>query len=282
MPTDKINKNGSNTKSYITRLTEQVTAGVWESDGPKITGPHRIFWGHDIFSVSGDNPFSLLIQEYGIGRGVLQAIRHLVADTCSHQGLVLPFSSYFDYVDTSVDGSGDVVESVKNRLLDFCQQYSKDALGKKQRGFDNEVFNHIFSIHMQDVLSTGLVAACIATYSAGRQITDEIRKVQMRVIGYMGVAYGSAIIGAITHNGIPFINYPAFIALTKNVIQMLHISSIELNEIITETERLISEGKSLASAERRLNKELISDVHGELLCETTNVGRDSLIDFLGR
>lgn len=274
---DKVPTNSNNVKSYVSRGAKQISEGVWSSDATG-AGPHRIFWGHDIFSIHGDNPFSLLIQEYGIGRGVLQAIRHLVADTCSHQGLPLPFSSYFDYIDISADSTGN---TTKNRLLDFCQQYSKEVFGKKQRGFDNEVFNHIFSIHMQDILSTGLVAAGIAAYCSNRKIANATRKIQMRVIGYMGTAYGSAIIGAATHGGIPFINYPAFLALAKNVVQMIYISNRESNQLMTITEQLICEDEFIGQRERALNRTLISDLYGTLACEHSNASRNMLIDFLG-
>lgn len=279
VPTDKVNKAGKNLKSYVSRYAEQVSAGVWSSEGAKIAGPHRVFWGHDIFSIKGDNPFVLLIQEYGLGKGVIQAIRHLVADTCSHQGLVIPGSSFFDYIDTSVDGAGNVTKKARNGLLDFCQQYSSEALGQKQAGFDNEVFNHLFSIHMQDVLSSGLVAAAISVYCKARRITDETRKVQMRVIGYMGVAFGSAIIGAAKY-GIPYINWPAFFALAKNTMQMIHISNKEVRAIMVETERLLTEGQTLRIKEQNLHNELVNDLYGTLTSKKTNAGRSSLIDFL--
>lgn len=276
-PTTEVNKSGKPLKSYITRKAQEV-GGVWDSGGITPSGPHRIFWGHDIFSISDDNPFSLCIKEYGIGRGILQAIRHLVADTCSHQGLPLPFSSYFDYVP---DASGEPTEKVRNHLLDFCQEYSKEVLGKKWPGANNEVFNHLFSIHVQDALSSGLVAAGIAVYCKGRKIDDKIRCVQMRVIGYMGTAYGSAIIGAFTHGGIPYINWPAFVALAKNIIQMVHISNKEVDVIIAETERLISERECLEQKERGVNQSLISGLYGTLISENSHDGRRQLIDYFG-
>ncbi len=274
VPTDQLTKTGENVKSYVSRYAEQVDKGVWTSDGIKISGPHRIFWGHDIFSIKGDNPFALLIQEYGVGKGILQTVRHLVADTCSKQGLVIPGSSFFDYIEVSSDGA----EKAKNKLLDFCQQYSSEALGRKQGGLDNEVFNHLFSIHMQDALSSGLVAAAITAYSAGRKITDETRKVQMRVIGYMGAAFGSAILGTAT-GGIPYINWPAFFALAKNTMQMIHITNKEVQTIMIETERLLDEGQGLRIKEQALHNELVEDFHSVLVGKNINDGRDSLIRF---
>jgi hypothetical protein len=276
--TTQLNKNGQPLKSYITRQAEEMK-GVWDSKDAHITGPHRIFWGHDIFSISGDNPFSLCIKEYGIGRGILQAVRHLIADTCSHQGLPLPFSSRFDYVVIENDAKGNDVRKVKNHLLDFGQDYSSEVLGKKQAGFNNEVFNHLFSIHMQDILSCGLVAAGIAAYCKGRKIEDQIRCAQMRVIGYMCTAYGSAIIGAVTHNGIPFINWPAFVALAKNVIQMVWISNKEVSAIIAETERLISKREELELQEQCVNQEVLANLYGTLASGNAYEGRNQLISY---
>ncbi len=278
VPTDRIGKSGNNLKSYVSRYAK-YSDGVWSSD-IKGAGPHRLFWGHDIFSIKGDNPFALLIQEYGVGKGIIQAIRHLVADTCSHQGLVLPGSSFFDYIEVTTDGSGETVKRARNKLLDFCQQYSSEALGKKQGGLDNEIFNHLFSVHMQDILSSGLVAAAIAAYCKGRKITDETRKVQMRVIGYMGVTFGSAIIGAAKY-GIPYINWPAFFALAKNTMQMIHITNKEVQAIMVKTEHLITERKALELREHNLHNELVADLHGTLVGKNINAGRNSLIDFLG-
>lgn len=279
-PTTTLNKNGKPIKDYITRAAEQVD-GVWNKNNVTPSGPHRIFWGHDIFSLKGDNPFSLCVKEYGVGRGVLQAIRHLIADICSRQGVPVPGSSYFDYIEVSQDALGNQKSNMKNKLLDFCQQYSKEVLDRKQGGFNNEIFNHMFSIHIQDVLSTGLVMAGLVAYCKGRRIEDESRKVQMRVIGYMSTAFGSALIGAATHNGIPYINWPAFFAIAKNVIQMIHITSKEIKEIIAETERLIVERAVLESKERNVRGELMSDLYGALSSETINAGRDDLINYLG-
>ena len=207
VPTDQLNRKGRPISAFVTRAARE-SGGVWSTGSVGLSGPHRIFWGHDLFSVRGDNPFSLCIREYGALRGILQAVRHLVADTCSHQGLPLPFSSCFDYIEVAGDASGEAVEKMRSHLLDFCQRYSQECLGKRQAPFNNEVFNHLFSVHLQDALSTGLVAAGTAAYCGARNITDETRRVQMRVIGYMAAAFGSALLGAAAHGGVPSINAP--------------------------------------------------------------------------
>ena len=53
---------------------------------------HRLYGGHDPFSIGhGDNPFILLVKQYGIPKGILQAVMHLVADTFSKQGNITIF-----------------------------------------------------------------------------------------------------------------------------------------------------------------------------------------------
>ena len=133
---------------------------------------------------------------------------------------------------------------------------------------------------MQDILSSGLVAASVTVYSKGRKITDETRKVQMRVIGYMGTAFGSAIIGAAKY-GVPYINWPSFFALAKNIMQMIHITNKEIQAIMVETELLITERKALERRERNLHNELVADLHEVLISHDRNAVRNSLIDFLG-
>lgn len=278
VPTNRVNKSGKPLKAYVNRATQMASGqeNVWDAvNKPTSSGPHRIFWGHDIFSCHEDNPFALLIRQYGVGRGVLQALRHLTADTCSRQGLPLPFSSYFDYIEIGEDGG----KRVRNKLLDFCQDYSSTVLGRKQGGYDNEIFNHMFSLRMQDILSSGLVAASIAVYAKGRQIKDEIRLCQIRVIGYMGAAYGSAIIGAATHGGIVYISWPAFSALAKNVVRMIRTSQAEVEKAVLETDRLVQEGIELTGRERELRGEVTRDLLDSLTKEDSKAGRNALINF---
>lgn len=96
---------------------------------------HRLYGGHDILSVGhGDNPFVLLCRQYGIPKGILQALRHLVADTFSKNGGVLPGSSFLDF--TKDDGS------VGNLLDEWAKALSKG------KGFNPQtVYAQLFSIH---------------------------------------------------------------------------------------------------------------------------------------
>lgn len=254
---------------FVNRAAKKIE-GEWVG---AMNAPHRIFWGHDIFSISADNPIWLSIQQYGPVRGILQAVRHLIADTCSKQGLPLPFHSWFDYMAVE-KGDGQV----GNRMLDFCQQYRKDVLGRGQGGGNNDVFNHLFSIHMQDALSSGLVAAGVKAYQTARGISNEDRLIQIRIIAYAVNFYGSAVIGAV-QTGIPFINYPCFAALAKNTAQLIRVSNQDIQRLLCEMERIALADSVLEQREQAVHKELVESLYGQI-SGPVNRDRDQLIDFL--
>lgn len=229
-----VDDEGNILNKFVDRTAQRV-GDEYKTDSFKSL--HRIFWGHDIFSINKDNPFYLMFKQKGL-LGVLQAVRHLIADTCSVQGLPLPFHSYFDY---DKDGKR------KNLLLEFCQKYSKEVFGKKQAGANNEVFNHIFSIHMQDVISQGLVFALCKGYFKIRNIDDKIWERQFIIVSYAFNFYGGCIIGTVREQ-IPYINWPSLVFLTKNVIQLSLDTKREIKKLEEVTQILLSEGIELENA----------------------------------
>ncbi len=204
-------------------------------------GPHRVFWGHDIFSLGKDNPFLLCINQYGIGKGIVNCLQHLIADTCSKQGLPIPTHSLFDY-NKSVDINGNM--KVGNILLDFSQDYSEKILGKKQHGVNNEVFNKMFSIHIQDALTQGLCEALSTAYIKARKIKDEDRQIQFKIISYGSLFLGSSIIG-LCKTGIPTINWPSFLALFVQTSKMYIKDTNDIKQLKNITNKLINENKKL-------------------------------------
>ena len=99
---------------------------------------HRLMYGHDILSFKGDNPFVLAIKQYGFLDGIKKALIHLVADTCSAEGLPIPFSSFFDFTDG---------EELSNKLI-ACST----AINKSKK---LEVFENLFTIHQTEILAQG-------------------------------------------------------------------------------------------------------------------------------
>lgn len=116
-------------------------------DGSRVgaQGIHRLFYGHDPFSIGADNPFIVLSNQYGLVRGIVQALRHLLADTFSKQGLPIPFHSFLDY-----SNSGNL----DNWLGTWASQLKGNS-GMNQM----EAFGHIGTIRMQDFMSQGLTWA---------------------------------------------------------------------------------------------------------------------------
>lgn len=97
---------------------------------------HRLMYGHDIFSFKGDNPFMLAIKQYSFLDGIKKALIHLVADTCSVEGLPIPFSSFFDFQDG---------EELSNRLIQCSTAISKSN--------KLEVYENLFTIHQTEILA---------------------------------------------------------------------------------------------------------------------------------
>lgn len=223
-------ENGT-VKKYISRFND------------KSPGPHRIFWGHDIFSFKKDNPFYQLSNEYGVLKGILQALRHLFADTFSKQGLPMPFSSFFDYTNT-VDGE----VTVGNRLLDFCRNFEKE-IGKKwgldYSNFDDPAFSHMFSIHFQDIVSQGLAFALTRGYFRARSITDKMRRIQFTLICYSVNFFGSCVIEAAKSGGIPYISWPALAAVIKELCKLCRTSNRETKALMKITAGLVERNKEL-------------------------------------
>lgn len=234
-----MHDDGVITNEFVNRAAKEMGENIYVGKG---SAPHRIFWGHDIFSFGKDNPFYLSIKQYGVGKGIIQAFRHLVADTCSKQGLPLPFHSLFDY--SKANGN------VGNLLLDFCQKYSQEIFGRKQPGGNNEVFNHLFSVHMQDVGSQGLVAALAIAYFKARGIDDQDRRTQFRIICYSINFYGACIIGT-CKTGIPYINWPSLAMVIKQVYKLIRINSKDIKQLQRLTESLVNNGVIL---EQEVNK----------------------------
>ena len=200
----------------------------------KRTGPHRIFWGHDIFSTKKDNPFLLMIEQTGsVSGGIIAALKHLTADTFSKQGLPIPTSSWWDY--TYDDG-----EKVGNKLLDFCNKLYEESgnkLGKT--GGNNEFFNHMFSIHIQDVAVQNIGKILCERYLKLKKIKDDTIKHQFQLICYAVMFYMNSMIGFLRYK-IPYINWAACVCMTREYI-LLFVSNWRMEKKLErETNRILA------------------------------------------
>lgn len=211
---------------------------------------HRLYWGHDILSISSDNPISLMCKDNGILLGIIKTLRHLISDTCSKQGLPLPGSSFFDY--TNSDGK------VSNYILDIVKKAVEESNnGKNDRILMQEYYRHAFTIRMQDVMSQGFVYACSKAYFIFRDINNPIRQKQYKTISYITNFLTHALIGAVKQNGFPYINWTALMMTIKEITGLVSDSNKITNRLAVITEKIIDENFELIQRGNIIEKRVL-------------------------
>lgn len=196
--------------------------------GPRF---HRVMRGHDPFSARSDNPFFVLTQQHGLLKGIMQVFRHLVGDTFSKQGLVIPFHSFFDY---TKDGK------LSNWLVTLTEKVSKQ--GDVHAG---SAFNRLFSIHMQDILSQGLTWGLCTAHIKVAGIKDEVRASQIRLTAYGASFFTHATIGMARQGGVPYINWPTFGMMMKELYVLFRLNYKEIKKLEQLTSRIIQANAKL-------------------------------------
>jgi hypothetical protein len=214
---DAIDKLPSQ-KNFINRAFE-----------PADIGYHRLLWGHDVFDLRDDNPFKLMINQQGVS-GILQTVRHLIADTTSKQGLPFPGSSSLDY--QNVNGK------TSNYLINISKKLSQESVGNMRNA--QSIYSHMFTVRAQDILGGGAITGFDALYFKLRGINDSIRKVQFRLISYAVAFFGEAMIGALKQGGVPYINIPLAATVFKNLVQLYYFSIKETQQLHDHTLELIN------------------------------------------
>lgn len=186
---------------------------------------HRLLWGHDVLSVGEDNPFYLMFKQEGV-RGIVQAVRHLLADTLSKQGLPMPGSSYLDYVKEDVKTS--------NYLILISQKLSEAAFDNKSRA--QEIYSHMFSIRGQDLTYAGIVNVLTTIYNKTRNIKDAVRISEIRLISYYVSFWGHFIVGMSRQNGIPYVSVPLASAMFIEWVRYNRSDWQQINKMKTVTD----------------------------------------------
>lgn len=180
---------------------------------------HRLLWGHDILSLGPDNPFVLMFNQQGLS-GILQAVQHLLADTASKQGLPLPGSSFFDFVEN---------EKTSNYLIQVAQKLSEESTGLKSNA--ERIYSHMMTIRAQDVAAGVVVKLMSELYFKLRKITDDIRCTEIRLIAYTVNFVGEAVVGSLRQNGVPYINAPLAMAMASSFARFCWLNSKEIRQL---------------------------------------------------
>ena len=193
------------------------------SRGGKIFAPylHRLYGGHDILSFwHGDNPFVLLCGQYGIPKGIIQVVRHLVADTFSKNGCVLPGSSFLDR--KTEDGT----------IVNLLDEWAREMC--RGKNFNVQVvYQQLFSIRMQDMGATFVSDMLLKIYeksvavSEKRHFSDTANS-QLRIIMFFAEAVMTAGLGALISGGIPKVNIPAVSALIFEAGHLFYINHADV------------------------------------------------------
>lgn len=239
---------------------------------------HRLLWGHDILSTNGDNPFALMYEQKGMS-GIIQAVRHLLADTMSKNGLPLPGSSFLDYTDASGKKS--------NYLIMIAQQLSTEALGDK--GAARTIYEHMMTIRAQDVAAGTVVKLVSELYFKLRGIEDEIRKAEICLIGYAVNFFAEAAVGcyrqpastAIGNFGVPYINVPLATVMATSFARFCYLNERDIYRLSKETDRL--HAKVMELEESALTPEDILPEYSsaEELLKAADTAEDNMTKLLG-
>lgn len=232
---------------------------------------HRLLWGHDVFSVGEDNPFALMYNQKGL-TGILQAVRHLLADTASKQGLPLPGSSFLDVIDES--------NKTSNYLIKVAQQLSEETTGLKTGA--QEIYSHMMTIRAQDVAAGVIVKAMSELYFLIRRIDDEIRQTEIRFIAYAINFFGEALVGCIRQNGVPYINIPLAGAMGVSFAQFYYYNEKEIKQLADTTKEIHDWTNAIEA--RLHNPVLVLDKHDSAdaliqAANTADANVEELLDF---
>ncbi|WP_316569272.1 hypothetical protein [Neobacillus sp. YIM B06451] len=259
---DKIHESSSKKDSFAGKLFHHVGDYIDRPNGDKFltrggTNPevpfHRVLFGHDVFSIRSDNPFLVTADQYGLLKGVTQAVRHLIADTFSKQGLPLPGHSFFDFTKDN-GGTG-------NYLIELTKKITKDAKLANPGGEvikHGEAFNHLFTLRMQDLASHGITWGLCQSYFKACNIKDKIRKSQIKILAYFISFVTNFFVGMKKTGGIPYINWPTLVLLVKEIASFYHLNWMEIRELEQITVKLVSENKQIEAMVYETGSSLVS------------------------
>lgn len=234
---------------------------------------HRLLWGHDPLSIGVDNPFRLMFQQRGMF-GIVQTVRHLLADTASKQGLPLPGSSFFDIVDEN--------DKTSNYLIKIAQNLSQETFGNKAKA--QEIYAHIATVRAQDIAGGIVVKSLSELYFKARKICDDIRCAEIRLIAYAVNFFGEAVVGCVRQNGVPYINIPLATAMAFSFGYFCHLNSKKVHLLSERTDELHTETEELMYKHDKFIVKLPSYKDGVAYIEAldeTDKNYYELISFFG-
>jgi hypothetical protein len=243
---DKLNKFFTHGGDWIDQPVKG--AGYIGRNGEKVPiYAHRIRWGHDVFSISGDNPFALSMEQYGRLRGILKAIKHLTADTFSSQGLPIPFHSYFDTASS-------------NLIEEWIKKLASVSVGVPQSpGRFSFVLRKVFSINAQDVVASTLIVTLANLYVKFKPLDYALRAKSFKLTSYTISFLTNLGYNLIVYR-VPAVNWALIPAILKEILSLYgekHKVGKEISErmelLLRMTNDIEEENKRLLSFVQKRN-----------------------------
>lgn len=214
-----------------------------------------------------------MFKQRGIS-GILQAVRHLLADTMSKQGLPFPGSSFMDFADEN--------NSTSNYLIRIAHKLSDETTGSKTVAQD--IYAHMMTIRAQDITAGVVVKLVSELYFKLRDIDNHIRQAEIRLIAYAVNFFGEAVVGCVKQKGVPYVNTPLAIAMATSFVQFCYYNNRETRKLSERTELLHAQVNALDSQENRPVLELpFHETAAEFIenADRAQKNIDELLDYFG-
>lgn len=259
---DKVHEYSSDKNAFFGKIFHHVGDHIDKPNGVKFLtrngdNPevpfHRVLFGHDVFSNASDNPFIVSAKQYGILRGLLQAVRHLIADTFSKQGLPIPGHSYFDFLKES-GGTGNYLIEITKRITKDAKLANPDVDTVKY----SEAFNHLFTLRAQDIVSQGLTWGLCLGYFKVSGIKDKVRQSQIKILAYFISLFTNFFVGMSKTGGVPYINWATLTILIKEFVNFYRLNWLELKHLEKITANIVKENQEIEALVFSTGTDLIS------------------------
>ena len=216
---------------------DTITAPFKNRKGGNAYGAfHRLLWGHDILSSQEDNPIVLMVKQRGLS-GIIQAFQHLVADTASKQGLPLPGSSYLDFEKEN--------GSLSNYLIKVSEEISVESVGNKRLA--QSIYSHMFTIRAQDCAGNVVIENLSLGYFKARNISDQTRIIQFKLISYIIAFLGHFYIGSLRQEGVPYFNVTEFKGLVGYLTELYIVGWKDVREMSRRSDACVNKSEQVIS-----------------------------------
>jgi hypothetical protein len=92
---------------------------------------------------------------------------------------------------------------------------------------------------MQDILSQGITWGLCTAHIKIAGIKDEVRATQMRLTAYSVSFFTHATIGMVRQGGVPYINWPTFGMMMKELYKLFRLNYKQIKELEQVTTKII-------------------------------------------